>query len=111
MQDTVILKSAVSAVIRIRPLRSSGWRPCAWGHTAPVILIAASPDESVRASSLEADAIGFLAKPFAVHSLITCLPQSFADGAIAHAVRPATTNVRNGYHAHECSRIAAWVGA
>jgi FixJ family two-component response regulator len=49
------------------------------GNDAPFIFITAFPDESVRARALKAGAIGFLAKPFAGPTLITCL-ETALDG-------------------------------
>jgi FixJ family two-component response regulator len=43
------------------------------GHTAPFIFISAFPEESVRARALKAEAICFLAKPFAGPALISCV--------------------------------------
>ncbi|MBB4382541.1 response regulator transcription factor [Bradyrhizobium sp. SBR1B] len=43
------------------------------GYDAPFIFITAFPDERVRASALDAGAIGFLAKPFAGQELLKCL--------------------------------------
>jgi len=43
------------------------------GHNMPIILITAFPDESVRAQALQAGAICFLTKPFAVPDLIDCV--------------------------------------
>jgi FixJ family two-component response regulator len=43
------------------------------GYAAPCIVITAFPDDSVRASALQAGAAGFLTKPFAAPSLIACL--------------------------------------
>jgi FixJ family two-component response regulator len=43
------------------------------GYDAPFIFITAFPDDSVRARALKAGAIGFLAKPFAGSTLISCL--------------------------------------
>jgi FixJ family two-component response regulator len=52
------------------------------GYNAPVILITAFPEESVRASALKAGAIGFLAKPFAARALIGCIETALhRDGA------------------------------
>jgi FixJ family two-component response regulator len=42
------------------------------GYAAPFIFITAYPDESVRACAVEAGS-AFLAKPFAMPKLITCL--------------------------------------
>jgi FixJ family two-component response regulator len=50
------------------------------GHDAPFIFITAFPDEGVRARALKAGAIGFLAKPFAVPSLIKCLETALDEG-------------------------------
>jgi FixJ family two-component response regulator len=49
------------------------------GNKASFIFITAFPDESVRARALKAGAIGFLAKPFAGPTLITCL-ETALDG-------------------------------
>ena len=43
------------------------------GHAAPLIIITAFPDESVRARAMRAGAIGFFEKPFAMPKLIACL--------------------------------------
>jgi FixJ family two-component response regulator len=43
------------------------------GRTAPFIFISAFPEESVRARALKAEAICFLAKPFAGPALISCV--------------------------------------
>lgn len=43
------------------------------GYDAPFIFITAFPEEGVRARALKAGALCFLAKPFAVPSLISCL--------------------------------------
>jgi FixJ family two-component response regulator len=43
------------------------------GHIAPFIFITAFPDDNLRARAMKAGAICFLAKPFAVPTLITCL--------------------------------------
>ncbi|MBR0868291.1 FixJ family two-component response regulator [Bradyrhizobium diazoefficiens] len=43
------------------------------GYQAPFIFITAFPNERVRASALDAGAIGFLAKPFGVQELLKCL--------------------------------------
>jgi FixJ family two-component response regulator len=45
----------------------------AGGYDAPFIFITAFPNEGVRARALEAGAICFLAKPFAVPHLIKCV--------------------------------------
>ena len=43
------------------------------GHDVPFILITAFPDEGIRARALQAGAICFLTKPFAVLNLIDCV--------------------------------------
>lgn len=43
------------------------------GYNAPFIFITAFPDESLRARAMKAGATCFLAKPFAVPTLIKCL--------------------------------------
>ncbi|WP_342724110.1 response regulator [Bradyrhizobium sp. B097] len=43
------------------------------GLSVPFIFITAFPNDRVRASVLSSGAIGFLAKPFAGHTLIECL--------------------------------------
>ena len=43
------------------------------GNTVPFIFITAFPDEGLRSHALQAEAICFLAKPFAGPSLIQCL--------------------------------------
>jgi len=43
------------------------------GHAAPFIFITAFPDEGVRDRAVRAGATCFLAKPFPVSSLISCL--------------------------------------
>jgi FixJ family two-component response regulator len=45
----------------------------AQGYLAPMIFITAFPEESVRASALNAGAICFLAKPFPAPALIDCV--------------------------------------
>ncbi|MYV88533.1 response regulator [Bradyrhizobium diazoefficiens] len=52
------------------------------GYQAPFIFITAFPNERVRASALDAGAIGFLAKPFGVQELLKCLDsalQAYGD--------------------------------
>ncbi|MEH2686384.1 response regulator [Bradyrhizobium diazoefficiens] len=52
------------------------------GYQAPFIFITAFPNERVRASALDAGAIGFLAKPFGVQELVKCLDsalQAYGD--------------------------------
>jgi len=48
----------------------------AGGYDAPFIFITAFPNEGVRARAMEAGAICFLAKPFAVPHLIKCVDTS-----------------------------------
>ena len=48
------------------------------GYAAPFIFITAFPDDEVRARALAAGAIGFLAKPFTIPSLIKCLDIALA---------------------------------
>jgi FixJ family two-component response regulator len=43
------------------------------GHAALFIIITAFPSDGIRASALQAGAIGFFAKPFAAPNLIACL--------------------------------------
>ena len=50
------------------------------GYKTPFIFITAFPDESVRARAMEAGAICFLAKPFAVPNLIRCLEIALEAG-------------------------------
>ena len=50
------------------------------GYAAPFIFITAFPDDEVRARALAAGAIGFLAKPFTIPSLIRCLDIALAEG-------------------------------
>ncbi|UGY29057.1 MULTISPECIES: response regulator transcription factor [Bradyrhizobium] len=49
------------------------------GHGVPFIFITAFPNDRVRASALDAGAIGFLAKPFAGHTLIECLDAALQE--------------------------------
>ena len=46
------------------------------GHSMPVILVTAYPEEAIRARALNAGAIGFLSKPFSEESLIACLDRA-----------------------------------
>ncbi|WP_166303790.1 response regulator transcription factor [Bradyrhizobium sp. 2S1] len=48
-------------------------------HGVPFIFITAFPNDRVRASALDAGAIGFLAKPFAGHTLIECLDAALQE--------------------------------
>jgi FixJ family two-component response regulator len=48
----------------------------ALGHSIPIILITAFPNEAHRAQALEAGAIGFLIKPCDERSLIECLSRA-----------------------------------
>jgi len=45
----------------------------AQGNAAPFVFITAFPEDSVRARALKAEAVGFLAKPFAGTALINCV--------------------------------------
>ena len=45
----------------------------AQGINTPIIFVTAFPDNCLRTRVLEAGAIGFLSKPFAVECLISCL--------------------------------------
>lgn len=49
------------------------------GYDAPFIFITAFPDEHVREKAIKAGAVCFLAKPFAVPSLIRCVETALAD--------------------------------
>jgi FixJ family two-component response regulator len=49
------------------------------GHSTPVIMITAYPEEMIRERALNAGAFGFLSKPFSEESLIACL-----DKALEH---------------------------
>jgi FixJ family two-component response regulator len=49
------------------------------GHSTPVIVITAYPEEEIRERALNGGAFGFLSKPFSEESLIACL-----DKALAH---------------------------
>jgi FixJ family two-component response regulator len=49
------------------------------GYDVPFIFITAFPDEGVRARALQAGAICFLAKPFAVPSLIKCVDTALEE--------------------------------
>lgn len=48
-------------------------RLIAEGHDLPMIFVTAFPEDRVRASAMEAGAIGFLSKPFNEEHLIGCL--------------------------------------
>jgi FixJ family two-component response regulator len=48
----------------------------ALGHSIPIILITAFPNEAHRAQALDAGAIGFLIKPCDERSLIECLSRA-----------------------------------
>ena len=50
------------------------------GCDSPFIFITAYPDEGIRARAIKAGAVGFLAKPFAVHKLIECLEAALEAG-------------------------------
>lgn len=50
------------------------------GSDTPFIFVTAFPDESVRVRALQAGAICFLAKPFAVADLMQCLERALAAG-------------------------------
>lgn len=52
----------------------------AQGSDTPFIFVTAFPDESVRVRALQAGAICFLAKPFAVADLMQCLERALAAG-------------------------------
>lgn len=52
----------------------------AQGSAPPFIFITAFPDESVRVRALQAGAICFLGKPFAVSDLMQCLERALAAG-------------------------------
>ncbi|MFY9879878.1 MAG: response regulator [Pseudolabrys sp.] len=56
-------------------------RLIAQGHSLPVIFITAFPEMRARAQALAAGAVGFLAKPFDDHNLISCLNEALARGA------------------------------
>ena len=56
-------------------------RLIAQGHSVPVIFITAFPEMRARAQALAAGAVGFLAKPFDDHNLISCLNEALARGA------------------------------
>lgn len=56
-------------------------RLIAQGHSVPVIFITAFPEMRARAKALAAGAVGFLAKPFDDHNLISCLNEALARGA------------------------------
>lgn len=56
-------------------------RLIAQGHSLPVIFITAFPEMRARAQALAAGAVGFLAKPFDDHNLISCLHEALARGA------------------------------
>jgi FixJ family two-component response regulator len=43
------------------------------GHDLPMIFVTAFPEDRVRATALEAGAVGFLSKPFNEEHLIGCL--------------------------------------
>ncbi|UGY00421.1 MULTISPECIES: response regulator transcription factor [Bradyrhizobium] len=49
------------------------------GHRVPFIFITAFPNDRVSTSALDAGAIGFLAKPFAGHTLIECLDAALQE--------------------------------
>ncbi|MGF6313041.1 FixJ family two-component response regulator [Bradyrhizobium sp. i1.8.4] len=49
------------------------------GYAAPFIFITAFPNDRLRASALSAGAIGFLAKPFAGHTLIERLDAALKE--------------------------------
>jgi FixJ family two-component response regulator len=51
------------------------------GCDSPFIFITAYPDEGIRARAIKAGAVGFLAKPFAVHKLIECLEAALEAGS------------------------------
>jgi FixJ family two-component response regulator len=48
-------------------------RLIAEGHRLPMIFVTAFPEDRVRASAMEAGAVGFLSKPFNEEHLIGCL--------------------------------------
>jgi FixJ family two-component response regulator len=50
------------------------------GYDTPFIFITAFPDENLRTKAIKAGAICFLAKPFAVPNLITCLETALEAG-------------------------------
>ena len=56
-------------------------RLIAQGHSVPVIFITAFPEMRARAQALASGAVGFLAKPFDDHNLISCLNEALARGA------------------------------
>ena len=56
-------------------------RLIAQGHSVPVIFITAFPEMRARAQALAAGAVGFLAKPFDDHNLISCLTTRLRRGA------------------------------
>jgi FixJ family two-component response regulator len=53
-------------------------RLLAEGHTTPLIMMTAYPEESVRARVLRAGALGFLKKPFDDDRLIECLEKALS---------------------------------
>jgi FixJ family two-component response regulator len=46
------------------------------GHSTPVILVTAYPEEGVRERALNAGAVGYLSKPLSEESLIACLDRA-----------------------------------
>ncbi|MDA9443320.1 chemotaxis protein CheY [Bradyrhizobium sp. CCBAU 51745] len=63
---TDVQMSAMSGLELLAEMRTRG-------YDAPFIFITAFPNERVRASALDAGAIGFLAKPFGGQELLKCL--------------------------------------
>jgi FixJ family two-component response regulator len=50
------------------------------GHRIPIIFMTAFFDKEIRASALQAGALGFLIKPFEDQSLIKCLDKALKGG-------------------------------
>jgi FixJ family two-component response regulator len=60
------------------------------GKCPPIIFITAHFSEKARVQALEAGALGYLRKPFDIHSLVECLTKAMDDK------RSRTTAIRSG---------------